>query len=171
MFRSIIKILLILSKTVLREVSFGKDILPREHKAFLMHLFKPSARGDASAWNIHGMIRARHPAENCNRQNRIAADSAIIAITVWLPCLGGHHWLRTETTPTAASRTAPLVRPPRSPTRPRGGTGHTQAPRGRRFCRPAVRQAIQTATPTPTQRLRPPPFVSRSFVFGRKPLP
>ena len=62
----------------------------------------------------------------------------------------------------AASRTAPLVRPPRAPTRPRGGTGRTQAPRGRRFCRPAVRRAIQSAALAPSQRggLR--------FVFSRK---
>ena len=44
-----------------------------------------------------------------------------------LPCLGDYHWLRTETSPTAASRTAPLVRPPRSPTRPRRRTGRLQA--------------------------------------------
>ena len=54
-----------------------------------------------------------------------------------LPCLGGYHWLRTETSPTAASRTAPLVRPPRSLPRPRGGTVRPQAPHVRWSCRPA----------------------------------
>ena len=43
------------------------------------------------------------------------------------PCLGGYHWLRTETSPTAASRTAPLVRPPRSSSRPRRRAGRPQA--------------------------------------------
>ncbi len=36
-----------------------------------------------------------------------------------------------KATPTAASRTAPLVRPPRSPPRPRGKPGRPQAGRGR----------------------------------------
>ena len=44
-----------------------------------------------------------------------------------LPCLGGYHWLQTETSPTAANRTAPLVRPLRSPTRPRRRTDRLQA--------------------------------------------
>ncbi len=49
------------------------------------------------------------------------------AASLSLPCLGGYHWLRTETSPTAASRTAPLVRPPRAPPRPRRRTGRPQA--------------------------------------------
>ena len=47
------RILLILSKTVLREVSFGEDILPREHNALLMDFFDPAAKEDAPVRNVH----------------------------------------------------------------------------------------------------------------------
>ena len=86
-----------------------------------------------------------------------------------LPCLGGYHWLQTE----QLLRWHPvedLTRDTsRAPPHPRRKTGRSKPRRGRRFCqpavarrhrgirgfcRPAVRQAIQTAAPAPSERLR-----------------